>query len=255
MKRFVVVVTSLLIIFVFIALNYLLLDRESLVSIRESNQASIDALSRINLDLSEEKSKLSRQVEEMREQIENLNERINELENSNAEQQQIIDKQNKLILELKALINPEPVKNETLDLINYISEKNLDKAYLKFSSLCSFWGNNWTRRIFTNYFAHNVKDIKPVIDPENNEPAVEVVPYQTSDFNIKVTARVQVDLADKSISEYLKEGENVVEMDFTYDDMLEQWVITSITSEPVENSDSQEQIADNESSYEAKQEE
>ena len=39
MKRFVVIITSLLIIFVFVALNYLLWDRESLVTLRESNQA------------------------------------------------------------------------------------------------------------------------------------------------------------------------------------------------------------------------
>ena len=138
MKRFVVIITSLLIIFVFVALNYLLWDRESLVTLRESNQASIDALSRINMNLSEENSRLSRQAEEMSGQIEALNEKVKELEEHNQEQQLIIEEQKQFILNLKAHINPEPVKTEAYDWINSISDKNFDKAFLKSSALCSF---------------------------------------------------------------------------------------------------------------------
>jgi len=244
MKRFVVIITSLLIIFVFIALNYLLWDRESLVTLRESNQASIDALSRINMNLSEENSKLSRQVEEMRGQIEALNGKVSELEADNQEKQLVIEEQKQFILDLKANINPEPVKTEANEWINAISEKNFDKAFLKSSVSCSFWGNNWTPRIFYNYFVQNVKDIKPILDAEKNEIQIEVIPYQTADFNIKAVIRVQVELTEKAIDEYLKQGENIIELDFTYDDRLEQWAITSVSSEPVEKPGDEEQVTD-----------
>ena len=75
MKRFVVVVTSLFIIFVFIALNYLLWDRESLVSMGENSQASIEALGRINMALNEDKSRLEKQIEELNNQIKTGNEK------------------------------------------------------------------------------------------------------------------------------------------------------------------------------------
>lgn len=250
MKRFVVIITSLLIIFVFIALNYLLWDRESLVTLKESNQASIDALSRINMNLSEENSKLSRQAEEMRGQIESLNEKVMELEEQNSQQQLIIEEQKQFILALKSHINPEPVKTEAYDWINSISEKNFDKAFLKLSTSCSFWGNNWTPRMFTNYFVQNVKSIQPVLNDEDKNPVMEVIPYQTPDFNIKVVIHAQVDLTEKAQSEYLLPGENIIELDFTYNDRLEQWVITAVSSEPVEEPESQEQVTDNDSSEE-----
>lgn len=240
MKRFVVIVTSLMIIFVFIALNYLLWDRESLVTLRESNQASIDALSRINMNLSEENSKLTRQIEEMRGQMEALNSKIQELENTNLQQQQIIDELRGFILDLKAHIDPEPVRSEAYEWINSISEKNFDKALLKLSSLCTFWGNNWTPRMFTGYFEHNVKNIQVMVNPEDNKPLIEVIPYQTSDFNVKAVIRVYAELNEGAVQEYLKHGENIIEMDFTYNDRLEQWIITSVSSEPVENSGTDE---------------
>jgi len=248
MKRFVVIVTSLLIIFVFIALNYLLWDRESLVTLRESNQASIDALSRINMNLSEENSKLSRQVEEMRGQIETLHEKVSELEENNNEKQLVIDEQKQFILDLKAHINPEPIETEAYEWINSISERDFDKAFLKSSPLCSFWGNNWTPRMFTNYFVQNVEDIQPVLINESNEPSIEIIPYQTPDFNMKAVIRVQVKLTERAVNEYLRHGENIIELDFTYNDKLGQWVITSVTSEPVEKSAPQGLKTDKDSS-------
>jgi len=255
MKRFVVIVTSLMIIFVFIALNYLLWDRESLVTLRDSNQASIDALSRINMNLSEENSKLSRQIEEMRGQMEALNEKIKELEDINQEQQDVIGELEKFILELKSHINPQPVETEAYEWINSISGKNFDKALLKFSSTCTFWGNNWTPRMFTNYIVNNVVNIKPVINTENNKPEIEIIPYQTPDFNVKAVLRVHVDLNDGATQEYLKEGENIIELDFTYNDRLEQWTITSVSSEAVENSDLQNNNTENEFSTEESEKE
>ncbi|AGC69258.1 hypothetical protein Cst_c22980 [Thermoclostridium stercorarium subsp. stercorarium DSM 8532] len=240
MKRFVAIVTSLFIIFVFIALNYLLWDRESLVNLKESNQASIDALSRINMNLSEENSKLTRQIEEMRAQIEELNEKITELENANSEQQNVINEMNQFIVNLKSHINPEPIISEAYEWINSLSEKNFDKALPKFSALCTFWGNNWSPRMFANYIVHNVNYIRPVLDTDTSKPLIEIIPYQTPDFNVKAVIKVEVDLNEKGITEYLKDGLNIIELDFTYNDRLEQWIITSVTSESAENSESAE---------------
>lgn len=240
MKRFVVIITSLLIIFVFIALNYLLWDRESLVTLRESNQASINTLSRININLSEENSRLTRQTEEMREQIEALSEKVRELEETNTEQQRLIEEQKQFILDLKSQINPEPVKNEAIGWINSIAERNFDKAILKLSEACSFCGNNWTPRMFSSYFVQNIEDIQIRYNDENQTPMVEVIPYQTPDFNIKVVMHVRVDLTEKAAGEYLQHGNNIIELDFTYSDRLEQWVITAVSSEPEEKSESQE---------------
>ena len=109
--------------------------------------------------------------------------------------------------------------------------------------------------MFTNYIVNNVVNIKPVINTENNKPEIEIIPYQTPDFNVKAVLRVHVDLNDGATQEYLKEGENIIELDFTYNDRLEQWTITSVSSEAVENSDLQNNNTENEFSTEESEKE
>ena len=199
------------------------------------------------MNLSEENSRLSRQAEELNKQIEELNMKLKELEEKNEEQQLVIEEQKQFIIELKSHINPEPVKTEAQDWINSLTEKNFEKAFLKSSSLCSFWGNNWTPRMFTNYFVKNIENIKLISSEEDQEPLVEIIPYQTPDFNVKVVMHAHVSLTENAVSEYLQEGENIIELDFTYSDRHEQWVIMSVSSEPVENPDLQDQAANDES--------
>ena len=40
---------------------------------------------------------------------------------------------------------------------------------------------------------------------EDQKPIIEVIPYKTPDFNIKVIIHVQVNLTGKAIDEYLKQ--------------------------------------------------
>ena len=254
MKRFVVIITSLLLIFVFIALNYLLWDRESLVTLRESNQASIDALSRINMNLSEENNKLQLQTEELREEITDLERKVIGLEESSREQQLVMDWQKEFILTLKDKINPEPVRIEAIDWISSISEEQFDKSYHKSTTLCTFWGNSWTPKSFANYFEENVEDIRLIMDIDSNDPLIEIIPEQTVDYNIRALIHTQVVLKEEAIDEYLQDGVNIIKLDFTYSDRLEQWVIISVNSESVEATDDVESYAGDSSINESEKE-
>lgn len=230
MKRFVVIVTSMLIIFVFIALNYLLWDRESLVTQGESNQASIETLTRMNMALNQEKSKLEQQAADQKKQMEGLEEKIEGLEAGIFEQKRMTDEKIDFILRMKEQINKGPVETMTLGWVENIIEKKYSEAYLKGGASCSFWGNYWTLGIFTDYFDQNVEKIE-LVQSEESRPVVKVVPIKTPDWETSVYIRVQVSLREGAEETCLKQGENVLHMTATYIERLNQWMITSVFSE------------------------
>jgi cell division protein FtsB len=233
MKRFIVIITSLLIIFVFVALNYLIWDRESLVALSESNQSSIDTLTRLNMTLNQEKNRLEQQIEELNKQIEELNEKIKNIESDVRDKQLISDEKTRFIQTLKSHIDLTPLKKTMLNWVNSLSEKNYTEAYLEGGTDCSFWGNYWTMRIFSDYFEQNVDKMQVAVDEETGLAKIEVVPIKTPDWEMSVYIHVNVTLADDGIEDYLKQGANVLHLTCTYDERLEQWMITSVFSEEV----------------------
>lgn len=230
MKRFVVIVTSLLIIFVFIALNYLLWDRESLVTQSESNQASIEALTRMNMTLNQENNSLEQQAAELKKQIEQLEEKIREGETELTIQKSITDEKVKFIQIMKRHINTGPVEAMTREWVSNIIDKKYSEAYLKGGTSCSYWGNYWSLRIFTDYFDQNVEQIQFVQDGES-QPIIEVIPINTADWEMSVYIRVHVTLGEGAEQAFLKPGENVLHMTCTYTERSDLWVINSIFSE------------------------
>ncbi len=237
MKRFVVIITSLLIIFVFVALNYLLWDRESLLNLGESNQASIDALSRINMSLSEEKNRLTDQNAKLTNQVGELEARMKALEEDALEQRDTISNQSEFILALKMQINPLPVKAAAFDWVSLLFEKAYDRAFLKSEENCSYWDNQWNLRAFTNYFDQNFQQIQPKLVGEEQQPVIDVFPSRTPDFEMNVTVHIMVELKENAKDEYLEQGENILKLTYTYNDRIEQWLITSVLSEAVETPD------------------
>ena len=105
MKRFVVIITSILVLFVFIALNYLLWDRENLVTQGKDNQASIETLTRMNMTLNQEKSRLEQQVTELQKQIQGLEDKVKELQSNVLEQKKIADERTSFITKLKTQLD------------------------------------------------------------------------------------------------------------------------------------------------------
>lgn len=241
MKRFVMIVTSLLIIFVFIALNYLLWDRENLVTQSESNQASIEALTRMNMTLNQEKNSLEQQISELKQQKKGLEEKIKGLESEIAAQKGITDEKVKFIQNMKEHIDTRPLEAMTLQWVSAIIDGKYSEAYLKGGTNCSFWGNSWSLRIFTDYFEQNVEQIQFVQNKES-KPNINIIPIKTPDWEMSVYIRVHVTLKDGADQTYLKPGENVLHMACTYAQQLDQWVINSIFSEEAtahENSNSE----------------
>ncbi|MBP7175263.1 MAG: hypothetical protein KBA53_03450 [Thermoclostridium sp.] len=230
MKRFVMIITSMLIIFVFIALNYLLWDRESLVAQGESNQANIDTLTRMNMTLNQEKNSLDLQATELKKQIENLEEKIKGLEGEITLQKRVTDEKVKMVMNMKDHIDRVPVETITLEWVNNIIEKKYSEAYLKSGASCSFWGNFWSVGSLTEYFDQNTERIQLVRNGES-KPVIEVIPINTPDWEMSVYIRVDVALKEGAEQDYLKPGENVLHMTCNYVQRSDQWTITSVSSE------------------------
>ena len=240
MKRFVVVVTSLLIIFVFIALNYLIWDRESLVTTREHNQASIDALGRINMVLNEDKNRLEKQIEELNNQIRAGNEKTEELEDKIQSLQSELNEKLQFISVLKTQVNPEPIQNTTIEWIHAVAERNYPAAFLKSESNCRFWDEAWSLKTFSDFFDGNIALIEPVLDGEEQiQPEIEVIPSDTPDWEMQVLVRVNVELSEDANQQYLNQGQNVLQFLYTYSARIDQWVITSISTVETEPDDTE----------------
>jgi len=240
MKRFVVIVTSLFIIFVFIALNYLLWDRESLVKLRKADPASIDALGRINMSRSNEKNWLEQHNGELKSQIEELKKKIKELEANIINQQQLIDNNTQFIIEMKHQIDPEPLQLAAEEWVNLISGAEYEEAYARAASNCKFWGNIWTIRMFSDYFVQNVEKIQLMHNNETKKPMVEVIPSQTADWEMNVSVHVRTVMKEGARQDYLRQEENILRFTFIYSERLEQWLINSITTEMEEETESQQ---------------
>ena len=239
MKRFVVIVTSLLIIFVFVALNYLLWDRESLVTLRESNQASIDALSRINMNLGDEKSRLTDHNSILTEQVSELEAKVKDLEKNVLDQKNRISEQTEFILSMKMQLNPLPVETAALGWVNMLSERSFGTAFMKSETDCRYWQSKWNLRTFTDYFEGNLEQIQIKLD-EEQQPNIGVNPLLSEDWYINVDVHVLVDLKDNAKEDYLKQGENILKLTYTYDERIEQWLISSVSSEAIEAQEPQE---------------
>ncbi|NLY19132.1 MAG: hypothetical protein GX045_09355 [Clostridiaceae bacterium] len=234
MKRFEAIVTSLLIIFVFVALNYLLLDRESLVNLRESNQASIDAISRINMNLSEEKSKLLEQNEILVTKVAELETKVETLEERIDEQQNKINEQTEFILAMKMHINPLPLKKAAIEWVNLLSENQLGTAFMKSEESCKYWKNEWNLRAFTGYFEQNVESIKLILTGDEQQPVVEVMPSSSADWYVNVEVHVEVKLKENAREDNLKNGGNILKLTYNYNERTEQWLISEVSSEVAE---------------------
>lgn len=234
MKRFVVIITSFLIILVFIAMNYLLWDRESLVALKESNQDSIDTLTRMNMTLTQEKNRLEQQTEDLNEEIASLKEKIRNLEMDVLDQKRAVTEKEKFILNMKEQMDTAPVKIMALNWVNSLNQKKYTDAYLNGGTSCSYWGNIWTVRIFSEYFDQNVEQIELLLNRENSEPQIEVISIKIPNWDMSVYIRVNVVLKEGASDEFLKQGENILHLACTYSEQMGQWVITSVYSEEVE---------------------
>lgn len=239
MKRFVVIATSLLIIFVFVTLNYLLWDRESLVTLKESNQASIDVLSRINMSLGEEKNRLRDQTDNLEEQVGKLEAKMTELEEDILKQKSKINEQTEFILAMKMQLNPLPIKTAALDWVNLLSEKSYGSAFLKSEADCRYWQNEWNLSMFTNYFEQNIEQIQLMLVGDEQQPSIEIIPFPSTDWNINVKVHIQVELKENIKEDYFKQGENILELTYTYNERIEQWRISKVISEAVKAEEQQ----------------
>jgi predicted RNase H-like nuclease (RuvC/YqgF family) len=233
MKRFVIVIISLSIFIILIALNYLLWDRENLVAAGESSQANIDALTRINMTLNQEKSRMEQETEKLKAQIEALQGKIEDLETEINKRNVLVDDMRKFIQSIKMKIDVEPIKKVTTDWVTSLREKRYSDAYLSGSANCVYWGNNWSMRMFSDYFEQNVENIQLLFDEEKSRTAIEVIPVKTSDWEMSVYARVQVTLKEGALQDYLKPGKNIIHLVYTYSERVEQWYITSVFSEEI----------------------
>lgn len=226
MKRFVTFFISLFIIFVFIALNYLLIDRETLVDQKESNIASINSLSRVNKTLSDD-------LEAAEEKIKKLTANIEELENKNKELETDIENKNNIVSQLKAKIDIEPIKKEAVKWITLLEGRNMAEAYTQLEQNSILWDNTWSSIQFRNNFLKGI-EILEILKNEKEEIDIEIIPSGEKNLEVLVSFKVNIEFFEDEEHMHLKEGENIINLTFDYNETHEKWMILRLESNVME---------------------
>lgn len=187
MKKLVLVMICALVMVLFIALNYLLWDRE--------NKMNIDARKDINIaTLGREVSNLEAANASLKEKVSKLEAGAKTLEQKNEELQQEKNKttgalaqKNEIINQLKQMIDTKGFEAVITKWADCIDKGQYDQAYqLQLSQLSN--QQNMTFEEFTNYYKTHIKNIKVTAIKLNIQGAPE---DKKGDITFKVSLEVK----------------------------------------------------------------
>lgn len=231
MKKLVLVMTCILILTIFIALNYLLWDRENKIqnfeSLNSSKSASIDTL--------------GEKIKNLDDVNKRLNERVNELETNN---KALVDKNNQLTQE-KSLLQIN-LDNKTALMDKY--KHQLDMKF--FEDQIRSWAENIEKGQYDaafdlqskdalkadgvdnfNDFANKFRKIIKTVKVKSVKFELDGLPEDKKDF-IVIKAALDVKKIENSGKSIFEDGVNERYFTFAFDTAKNNWVISSISLFP-----------------------
>jgi len=233
MKKFVTIIVSFLVLFIFLMLNYLLWDKENLLEQRDSDQIQLDWLRGQNLALQST--------------IDQLEQKIRVLETkSDMQQNNIIDLENKLRLaaEKESSITNEANKaKEALSLFKSLMEDNLKKVVSQW--FADITANRiedsfvyldegfilWNKQFGKDQYIEFISDIESIAVKEgkNNDNIKPFIILKDQGDPYEIITRIQVTSSVKGNFRDILTGNDTLEIVFRYNADLGNWVIKSVS--------------------------
>lgn len=237
MKKLVLVVVWILLIAVFVVLNYLIWDREnkekdieSLESLNASNSSSIAALGREINNLETEKKRLETEIFNLEKKISDLEETNKEIEEDNRKNLEIISRKNEIIYKLIQQLDKKEVEKVIIKWADNINNGNYDEAY----KLMRLSPSSNQALMNSKEFAENYKNSIKSIKIETMELLPEEILREDisgdkkGDIVYKVIFNVEKSEGyDKSITSF-SEGLNERYITLDYSVEMEQWMISGV---------------------------
>lgn len=232
MKKLVLVVVWILVIAVFIVLNYLLWDRESkekdirsLENINASNNSSILALGREINNLESDKKWMVEKLSDMEDRLAVLEETNKKLKEENHKSLDIIDVKNEVIYRLVQRSDIRDLETIIRKWVEYIETAQYEKAY----ELMIFNSSKDNRFMSLEEFTDNYKNSIKSIKLRSIMLLAEEMPEEKrGDIAFKVLLDVvKSEGTDTSITHFT-DGENERYFTLVYSKEKDHWVISGI---------------------------
>lgn len=241
MKKFVIVIISVIVLFAFFMLNYLVWDKENLQKQRETDKIEQDWLRGQNRILSttvEELEtsvfKLQRTAEEQRARIRSMEEESRSLRQEQIiNQKRLLDQKDALDL-YKGFLTDDLI--ELTEAWFYSITGNEHEQSLSFlDSEFTFWGRKYVEEDYIEFISaiEYIGMIKEAQDEE--EPFVIIEGGEPQIVEALVVANVKIkDNSKEDITE-LSQGINSLEIGFSYNSLSKTWLILYIDTKNIAN--------------------
>jgi cell division protein FtsB len=244
MKKFIVVVISLLFLTVFLMMNYLIWDKDNLLQQQQDSNNQQDWLRGQNSALSDTISELEENIKTLERDKTSLNEQ------NNALQRQVIaatgrEASLRFALDAKTQ-NLDTLKTASLPLLRTlfsdwmtaVTERRMEDSLLFFTQEYQLFQKNMTPERYRELMEGTLLSLvyhrapQPEGDPETIPPVVmfERVGNETDDLSVRVRTQVIAALVPEAVpaAQDLKNGMNTLQILFVYDDINQKWYIQSI---------------------------
>lgn len=246
MKKFALVMITILVLFLFLMLNYLLWDKENLLKQSESDKLEQDWLRGQNRTLQSTVDEQEQTIKTLEEEKKELQTRISNLEqalklaNSQAEgYRNAIAGKDQVIGNYKLLME-DMLCRLTLDWFECIGKRNYEAAWELMDANCLVFGNRYSREDFFRYLEaiHSITLARAAEGEDETDGrksdgtgyAFRILEKYGSDYEViaVVHAEVAVDQKQADVVKDWVQGTNWLQMNFRLDPDNQKWVISGI---------------------------
>lgn len=235
MKKFVIVMISLLVLFVFLIVNYLLWDKENLLKQRDTDKVEQDWLRGQNRTLQTTVEDLEQSVEalkdindEQKDKIVDLEQKVRlalQNENSNLKEIQL---KHEAIGVYKSFMS-DKLKNVAIQWFARISKGKLEESYALLDKEAVLWGKSYDLANYTKMISA-IEAISAQDEVKEGSEKPFAVLYDSEPYTIKTQIIINMSIkeAEKEKFNGLETGSNTLDITFFYNKDIADWVIKSV---------------------------
>lgn len=238
MKKFIVIVVALMVLLMFLMVNYLLWDKENLLKQSENDRIEQDWLRGQNRTLDSTIAEQERQLAALETEKKALEARIEAL---TADVKEITDRESDYIktIELQKRV-VDTYKEQMTDGLQRLTKGWFDTLAAgtltlePFSVDALIFGRKMDETSFSEWYVRNIASINLSMGADGVTPLLfESAGDTNDDYTVRVRAQVSVLLAEGHEDNVggLSEGDDVVLLTFRYVSAARGWVISNLVAE------------------------
>lgn len=239
MKKFAVIMITILVLFIFLMLNYLLWDKENLMKQNESDrieqdwlrgqnrtlQATIEEQEETIKELELENSRLSARISSLEQEIDLLNQRVENYRKEIAEKSQAIENYK--------LLTKDLLLELTAEWFESISRRDYDGAWEFMMPDPMIFGSRCSKEDLKAIFSpvHSIRFAGNVGEREAAGLPFEILKNYGNVYEVTAVVEADVSIGEKredGVSGW-REGVNRIRMTFVFSPDEQRWAIKSVS--------------------------